>query len=175
MSNSFLKLVEKAERENWCVRPWCTTCGSRDFRASVATTSDLQSALESIDLQALVSHAEWCDMLRIVALDTPLLNWNRIFSSWLPFAKKHVDFADHVFFYLVSRVPCDKRTFDDWRETCISLALETSNTSLLESLVRILGKRASKYEDLLESAVRESSRCSLLRNALEKVGLVPPR
>ena len=174
MSNSFLQTVADAESKNWCVRPWCTTCGARDFRTAVGSIENLQSSLESVDLQELTSHRDWREALQVTAIDHRMsIDWGRVLSSWLPFAKEHIDFADHVFYYLVNRVPCGRQTRDKWLATCIDLALNTKHTSLLESLVRILGTETETYNDLITTAVEQSSRSPFLRSALVKAGLAP--
>jgi len=174
MSNRFLQAVVDAGGKNWCVRPWCTTCGARDFRAAVASIEDLQPKLETVDLQDLTSHRDWCDALRVTAIDHRIsIDWGRILSCWLPFAQGHIDFADHVFYYLVNHVPCDHQTRGNWLATCVALALSTKHTSLLESLVRTLGSEAATYNDLIATALEQSSRSPRLRDALAKAGLVP--
>ena len=35
MSNWIKSLAEQAAKENWCVKSWCTTCGSEDFRSNL--------------------------------------------------------------------------------------------------------------------------------------------
>ena len=174
MKNHFLQIVTDAERNNWCVRPWCTTCGAHDFRTAVASIADIQTALESIDCDELTSHRDWCRALRVTAIDHRIsLDWGRILSYWLPYAQRHIDFADHVFYYLVNRVPCDRLTRATWLSICVDLALRTKHVSLLESLVRTSGAESANYNDLISAAVEQSVRSPRLKNALIKAGLVP--
>jgi hypothetical protein len=35
MSNWIKSLAEQAKKENWCVKSWCTTCGSEVFRSNL--------------------------------------------------------------------------------------------------------------------------------------------
>ena len=35
MSNWIKTLAEEAKKENWCVKSWCTTCGSEVFRSNL--------------------------------------------------------------------------------------------------------------------------------------------
>ncbi len=174
MTNSLLQVIAEADRMNWCVRPWCTTCGARDIRSAVASITNLQSTLESVDLEKLTSYRNWSDALRVVAIDNRIsLDWGHILLSWLPFASEHVEFADHVLFYLVRELPCDRQVRDSWVNMCVDLALKTKHISLLESLVWLLGKNATKYDGLIENALEQSSNSSLLRKALVKAGFVP--
>ena len=174
MKNHFHHVVADAERNNWCVRPWCTTCGAHDFRTAVASIADLQTALESIDLDELTSHRDWCDALRVTAIDHRIsIDWGRILSSWLPYAQGHIDFADHVFYYLVNYVPCDRQTRATWQAICVDLALRTKDVSLLESLVRTCGPESANYNDLITAALEQSTRSPRLKDALIKAGLVP--
>jgi len=174
MINHFIRAVTEAKRNRWCVRPWCTTCGAREFRTAVASIEDLQTALESIDLDELTSHPDWCNALRVTAIDHHLsIDWGRILSSWLSYAQEHLDFADHVFYYLVNRVPCDRKTRSAWLATCVDLALRTRDASLLESLVRTCGHESEKYDDLLNAALERCERSPRLKIALIKAGVVP--
>ena len=171
--NHFLQIVTNAERKNWCVQPWCTTCGARDFRTAVASIADLQTALESIDLDELTSYRNWCDALRVTAIDYRIsIDWGRILSSWLPYAKKHIDFADHILYYIIKYVSYDRQTHAAWLSTCVKLALRTKHTSLLESLVRTHGRELLKYNDLITMAFESSVHSPCLKDALIKAGLI---
>jgi hypothetical protein len=173
MKNHFLKVVAAAERNNWCVRPGYATCGARDFRNAVASIADLQMALESIDLGELTSHRDWCDALRITAIDHSIsIAWGRILSSWLLYAQGHVDFADNIFYYLVNHVLCDRETRATWLATCVDLALRTKHVSLLESIVRISGPKSANCNDFITAALEQSAHSPRLKDALVKAGLV---
>ncbi|GEM_PF-1329370 len=174
MTNPYLQAVADIERNKWCVDLRCSTCHAQDFRSAVSSIPDLQSALLSLDLESLISHKNWNSALRITVMDHRLsVDWGLILSSWLSYAQDHVDFADKVWFYIVNRSPCDRETRSKWLEMCVGLAIRTRHTSLLESLVRILGPRTSDYGDLLVVSLEEAPRSSLLTNALVKAGFLP--
>ncbi|TVL96557.1 MAG: hypothetical protein CV087_23680 [Candidatus Brocadia sp. WS118] len=174
MKNYFLEVLNDAVLNKWCVQPWCTTCGASDFRTAVAAISDIQSDLENVDLRQLISYRQWCNALRITAADRMFtINWGRILSLWLPYAREHIDFADHILYYLVNNVPCEGRIRDEWVAACVELAVLNEHVSLLESLVRILGENSGKYPELIPTALKQISCSTRLKNALIKAGLVP--
>lgn len=162
-----------ASTNNWCVELRCNTCFNHDFREAVASIPDLQSELETIDLQELTSRGFWLSALHATAVGR-ILNWNRILMAWLPFAESDVRFADDVFFYLVSRLPFQPPACDQWLEACIDLAFKTKDASLIESLVYVLGPKFKTYSDLVALARDVSPTHANLREALVKEGLMPP-
>jgi hypothetical protein len=167
MGNEYLQVIDDAERNNWCVMLWCTTCYADQFRSAVRRISDLQSALELLDLDQFTSYKNWCSMIRITAIDRrKSLNWNAILMTWLPYARSHVGFADKVLYQIVRNVPCDRETRSEWIALCVDLALHTKHSSLLESLVRILGPAAANHKNLVETAMESSASSALLKNAL---------
>lgn len=197
MSNSFLEVLAEAEERRWCFTPFCG-CYAPRFRSAVESINDLQAAFETMDLHELTSHGRWCNAVRIAAIDRrqrsnsnsrsrgfsdavrtgaihcgQALDWDSILSLWLSFARTHVRFADLVFYHLVRRVPCRRETRNNWLDTCIELARRTQNTSLVESLIYVLGIEIMQYPDILKHAITESSRCGLLRTALVKAHLRP--
>lgn len=191
MSNSFLQLLAETERKRWCVTMFCG-CYLTEYRSAIALINDLQSALETVDLSELTSYDQWrareieglyeppvpplplwCCALRITSILRGItLDWGPIFSAWLPYARQHVWFLDLVFFYLVARVPCDPEVYNSWLTTCVDVARQTRNTSLLETLVRVLRADIRKYGDLLEYAVAQAGD-PMLRNALAVAGFLP--
>ncbi len=171
MDNQYLKVMADAKTERWCIRPWCTTCGSSDFRFAVASIDNLQYTLESVDLREMTSRRDWCDMLRITAVGNhSFIDWCGVLMAWLPYAREHINFADHVFFYLVTQNYSDEKTLTAWRDVCVEHAIRTKNLSLLESLVLRCDLTSSKYTDLVSTALSESEASRLLKNALVKAG-----
>jgi hypothetical protein len=174
MGNEYLQVIDDAERNNWCVMLWCSTCYADKFRSAVKGIPDLQSALESLDLDQFTSHKDWYSMLRITVMDhRRSLNWGTILRAWLPLALQHTRFADVVLYHIVNRARCDRETRNEWITACLDLALRTKHVSLLESLVRILGPAAANHKNLVETAMESSANSALLKNALAKAGFIP--
>ena len=170
---SFLDLLTKAEKEQWCVQPFCTTCGARDFRTRLAEIKSLGDDLRKTHPLELLQHPSWSDALRITAYDFRFsIDWDSILQSWLLEASEDVIFLDHVFFYLLSKVPCKTATHEKWVAACISVALSSKSPSLLESLIRVLGASAANHPKLIAAAIEISSTNYRLHHALAKAGYV---
>ncbi|MCX5824111.1 MAG: tetratricopeptide repeat protein [Deltaproteobacteria bacterium] len=174
MENQFVQIITEAKRNNWCLQQWCTTCYCEQFRSAVASIKNIQDELESLELRSFEDSIIWVNAIRIISIDyRSSIDWGRILSRWLPYARQNVRFADIVFYYLVNKVPCSKQIHDQWLTTCLDLALQTKHTSLLESLVRILGSRSEDYEELIPTAIEASAQSELLKSALVKTGFLP--
>ncbi|NOT11049.1 MAG: hypothetical protein HOP23_04310 [Methylococcaceae bacterium] len=168
---SFLDLLAKAEKNNWCVQPFCTTCSARDFRAALTEIELLGNDLRKTHPSELLEYHSWADALRITAYDFRFtIDWDSILQSWLIEASESVIFLDHVFFYLIANVPCKATTREKWADVCIGTALSSKNPSLLETLVRTLGISAAIYPELIEVALEISAANYRLHQALVKTG-----
>ncbi len=168
---SFLDLLAKAEKNNWCVQPFCTTCGARDFRTALSEIESLGNDLRKTHPHELLEHHSWADALRITAYDFQFtIDWDSILQSWLIEAGENVIFLDHVFFYLIANVPCKTTTHEKWADVCKATALSSKNPSLLESLIRVLGTSAVNCPELIEVALEISVANYRLHQALVKTG-----
>lgn len=167
---SFVDLLVKAEKEQWCVQPFCTTCGARNFRTQLAKIESLAEDLRKTRPPELLEHLSWSDALRITAYDFRFIDWDSILQSWLPEAVGNINFLDHVFFYLIAHVPCKLETREKWVDACIGTALDSKNPSLLESLIRVLGASAATHPKLIETALEISLTNYRLHHALVKNG-----
>lgn len=172
--NAYLKVVEDAELNKWCVDRRCSTCFADKYRAALKQIPDLQSALISLNLDQFTSHTNWHDFLMIMFWDhRQSFDWGIILKAWLPYALEHICFADYVLYYIVRRAKCDKKTRTEWITTFMDFAIHTKNRPLIESFIRIYGPASKRFNGLLETAFEISPRCCLLRNALAKAGLIP--
>lgn len=167
---SFVDLLVKAKKEQWCVRPFCTTCGSRDFRTHLAEIESLAEDLLKTHPLELLVHPSWSRALRIAAYDFRLMDWDSILQSWLSKAGGNINFLDHVFFYLIENVLCKSETREKWANVCIETALDSKDPSLLESLIRVLGVSAATRTELIETALEVSLTNHRLHQALVKSG-----
>jgi hypothetical protein len=168
---SFHQILVDAALKNWCVKPFCTTCGCLDFRSAVSGIPNLQRDFESLDFDALIPLRGWDDGLRVVCYDHRLsLDWGRILSRWLTYAKTNPRFADLVVYYLLDALPAPKKIRVDWVSTCVDLAVTNRDISLLESLIRRLGSHSAQYPILVSTALEQSPSSGALKHALVKAG-----
>jgi len=174
--NPFLKLVHQAGRNRWCVKYMCTTCGARDYRSRLEKISDLAGAMASADLEELVKIRNWDGALEVAFFDLPTAcDRERVLTVWLEKTDCPVRFADVVLYYIVGRdltARFNRDLWDGWVEKCASLAQESRDFSLAESLVRVLGKSVERYPDVLDIAFKSKGDRTMYQ-ALSSAGFLP--
>jgi len=77
MSNPLYDIISKAHEQKWCVTPYCTTCGSSEYRNALKELSGplggrLADALADIDLQEISLLPNWQDALLVAIMDLPI-------------------------------------------------------------------------------------------------------
>jgi hypothetical protein len=144
--NRFLNLLHLARQNGWCTKPYCTTCAATDFRTALRQFgAELANDLAVLDLSALEKMSGWEDALRLALdeLQSPDLK-DRVLTMWLPQIDRHIRLADLVLFYYVRRgalfAPMSIGVLQQWSAKCIDLASQTSDESLVESLICTLGR-----------------------------------
>jgi hypothetical protein len=155
---------------------YCTTCGATEFRSAMKQLGDgLADELASLDLSALTEIPNWDETLRLVLDDIRKAElMDRVLTAWLPQLDRHIRVADLILFYYVRRgainAPMSIEVLQRWREKCIDLALQTSNESLVESLIYTLGDYR-KYPEL-DVVVQDlvARRSQRIVNALRRQG-----
>jgi hypothetical protein len=168
--NRFLSLLRLARQNGWCTRPYCTTCAATDFRTALRQFgAELADDLAALDLMALEETSGWEDALRLALdeLKSPDLK-DRVLTMWLSQIDRHIRLADLVLFYYVRRgavfAPMSIEVLQQWSAKCIDLASQTSDESLVESLICTLG-RYKDYPELdavvTDLVARGSQRVSL--------------
>ena len=176
--NAFLEILERASQARWCITPYCTTCGCRDYRTTLRQLGsnggpDLAESLSTLSLVELCTHREWDNALRIALGEiTDAAQMDKVLCAWLPAINQHVAVADIVLFYFVRRgalfAPMSIEVLRMWMDACVALACETHNESLVESLVYTLGRR-------VESAPQLQHVVTLLFASSQKVRLAVER
>lgn len=174
-SNSFLDIVRKACVQNWCVQPYCTTCGAMNYRSALREVGgmlgdDLADALAEVNLDELTSLPKWEGALEIAVRDLPLPGQaTSLLESWLERANQNLRFFDGVLYRLVRYLPKDHPVRIKWLIAGISLAVQTCDFSLVESLIPTLRQNSLQYDQLLaiaKSFAKESVQMRrVLRNA----------
>jgi hypothetical protein len=64
MSNLLYDIIKKAHEQNWCMTPYCTTCGAREYRNLLKDLagplgSGLANALADINPHDIASIPNW--------------------------------------------------------------------------------------------------------------------
>ena len=174
-ANLFLDALRRAEEQNWCVQPSCTTCGARDFRSALRTIGGelggpLADALADVNVDELTSFAKWDDAIEIAVRDLPLPSQaTSLLESWLPRAEENVRSFDVVLYKLARYFPEEHPVKAQWIAKGIALAVQTRDFSLVESLILTLRGKAVQHEELIslakQFAVESKQMQRVLRNA----------
>jgi len=174
-NNLFLETLRQATEHNWCIQPDCTTCGARDFRSALhalggALGESLANALASVNLDELMSLSNWDYAIEIAVRDLPLPGQaTSLLEFWLLRADENIRFFDVVLYKLARYLPQEHPVRTQWITKGISLALQTQDFSLIESLILVLRGKAVQYEQLItlaEQFAGESKQMQrVLRNA----------
>ncbi len=169
--NSFLKALRQAAKENWCVQPYCTTCGAREFRSALRQVGGelggpLADALADVNLDELTSLPKWNDAIEIVPLPGQAIS---LLERWLARADENIRFFDVVLYKLVRYLPEEHPVRAQWIAKGIAFAVETRDFSLVESLILTLRGKAVQHEQLMhlakQFAVGSKQMQRVLRNA----------
>lgn len=163
MSDTFVGIVQRASQLGWCTRPYCTTCGNREVQAELRKVAgeagfELAEQLSGLSTSEIVSLPNWDDCIRLAFFEIILPGpQERVLESWLHNLDKEVYFADVVLFYIVRSLPFGQTIGARWIEKCISLALDTRNESLTESLLWTLRGKVNNYPALHNLAKQMTS------------------
>lgn len=169
MSNPLLSIIAQADENNWCTDPYCTTCGSLDYRKQLKELAGdlggpLANALEEIDIEDLTTLPNWSGALQIAFISLPLarLQAEGALRRWLPQLSGHIDFADHVLFQIVRYLPAIELK-EQWIDTCLEIALAAKNASLIETLILVLDSKANEYPALIDAAYAHANKSRQMR------------
>jgi hypothetical protein len=156
--NSFTEILEYANQHDWCVKPYCTTCGAHEYRdslheLSLETNNGLVVSLSMTDVSCLLKYSNWDDAVRIALMEIKSAeNMDCVLKSWMSSIHKNIKLADIVLFYHVRRgavfAPMSVEVHKDWTGKCVELAIRTKDESLLESLIYTLQKDVKEFEGL---------------------------
>jgi len=175
MGNPLIEIMKEGIKHKWCMSINCTTCGSLDYRRKVQELAGslggpLSNALEDLDINELTSLSKWQEGLVIAVLDLPMpMQRDSALKAWLPNLAGHPRFADYILFRLVRYLSSESETRRKWISKCISMAVENSDSSLIESLLLVLRKEAIQHPDLITVASSMAKTSQQIRRVLFNV------
>ncbi len=138
--------------------PYCTTCGSREYRNALKELSaplggGLADALADIDLQEISLLPNWQDALLVAIMDLPISQQvEDVLEAWLPEISGHIVFADLILYKIVRYMRKNNATRNKWIDRCIDIAINSRNFSFIESLLLVLRRDAWDYPKLIAIA-----------------------
>lgn len=173
MNNKFIDIVREASERNWCTTPYCTTCGSLEYRQALKKLSGdlggpLADALTNLDLKEITKLPNWQGALLIALIDLPIsLQLEGILKAWLAKAKDNeVDLLDLVLFKVIKNLPSDSLLRKQWLDRCSELAIKKRHISLIESLILVLRKEALNNSELMEIASEHAKNSKQMQRVL---------
>lgn len=175
MANEFAELVKLAVKSRWCTDLYCTTCGNRQFRDGLTQIDNglgghLADLLSNLDIDEYTRVGKWLDCLRIAFVDLPFApQRDGVLKNWLSYARTNVRFADGILYYIVRYLPPDDIR-QSWISSCVDLALESKDPSLVESLVWVLGPQLVRHPNLVDVAHGLTAASAKVQTALRKTG-----
>ena len=174
---TFIEIINLAEKSRWCVQPFCTTCGSHEFRDELRKLSEeyesgLIDALCSASVSALRTSLNWDDAVRVALGEiNDAKDMDKVLKSWIPNLQSNIELADLVLFYFVKRgaifAPMSVEVLNEWVDVCKGLAIMTKNESLLESLIYTLGDRIEDDQELMKVIETASDGSKKIQQAIK--------
>lgn len=180
MTNAFVDLLRTADQKQWCVKPFCTTCGAAEYRSALSKLAfdplgPLFFLLNEVTEADIAWFAEWQDAL-LVAFMSLLLprQAEDVLAAWVNRPANDLRLTDFVLFRIVRRMaPSALR--QEWIDRGIGMALQSRDFSLVETLLIVLGSQAKEHPQLLRVAEDIAIDSRQMRRVLRnKVGIEPP-
>jgi hypothetical protein len=180
MDSPLYSLLATASFHRWCVRRNCSTCGSNQYRTEIKRLASddgapLAEALRSIAPIRLVTCRDWEDGLVIAFDSLPTAQQGEsVLRSWLAQAGQSPRFDDVVLFRILRFTSRYAGIRELWIDAAIPDAVRRKDESLLETLLLVLGRSASKHEDLVRAASEIAVGSAQMRRVLRNtVGTKP--
>ena len=175
MKNEFIVAIEEAISKGYCMKVFCTTCGSGEFRKMLAdidkdspVNPKLEIALSQIKPQELIKFEDWNDALKIALYDISNLHVDEIIVNWLDIMDESIIFTDYVTYYIVRGLSNDTQLWIDWINKGIAIAQNTKNVSFSESLVWTISYKMNDYPEFQNYCISLANDSKKLKIALRK-------
>jgi hypothetical protein len=120
MENPFLSIVREAAEKNWCVSPFCTTCGAREYREALSELAGpfggpLCIALSQVSADELIRVPRWDQALEVAIRDLPFEGQVvEVLEAWLPGVGSTARFDDVVLSRIVRALSVTTETRAAW-------------------------------------------------------------
>ena len=166
-------LLNKAKDNKWCVKSFCTTCGSRDFRNKVDEILDNDSDifLESIkdyDFDFIENYYDFTDAVHLIF---NAFRWpghrDYILENWIDRDDLPLRLADYLLYYIV-RYSYSDELKESWVAKCVRMAEVEKDISLTETLLLTLDDDSAKNPALIKLSIELSGKSDKIRKLLRK-------
>jgi hypothetical protein len=179
ISSTIADVIEQARRDHWCTKRHCATCEPTSWCSAVQELAQRPERFAR-DLARLPVHA-WYDLPELggaiyhafsVLPRRDLVD--QVLQSWLTQLEGHVRIADAVTFYVIREGLSSERLRHEWLRRSESMAVETKDPSLLETLLYALGDEIVDHPQLLRAAELMRRGHAPLDRALKRVAESAP-
>ncbi len=175
MDNPFIAIVRAAYNNDWCTKPYCTTCGAREYRQELRKLGgdlggNLANALSELNPTELTEILNWQDALLLALMNLSISGQLvGVLDAWLPKINDDISFTDFVLYKVVRRLPTGHETRNRWIDNCSSLAISSKSFSLIESLILVLGRNSLEHQELIDLAKGYAKHSNQMRRVLRNV------
>jgi len=176
-TNPFVSIVLEAVAREWCTRPFCTTCGAREYRLALRDLGGpvgerLCDALCELSPAELVELPNWAGALEIAVRDLPMgTQVEAVLRAWLPRIGEVVPFDDVVLFRIVRCLRETGGLREEWIRAAIPVAVRTKDHSLVETLLLVMRPEAARSPELVAVAQQLAVHSKQMRRVLRNVGV----
>ena len=175
MKDQFLDIIIKAEEFNWCLTPYCTTCGNTPFGEEIKRIcggdlfANLPLFLKDIDLDKFTKSKRCYEVLKLIIIQVKFpFFWKDVLESWYPKISHYVRLADVVLYYLIKNFSKESEIRKLWIDKCIDMAIKFEDESLVESLILVLKKDMKKNNTIYTLANNMSVNSIKIKKVLKK-------
>ena len=125
------------------------------------------NALTDLDLEDLTSIPGWDGALQIALGDLPFPEQRiSLLDAWLPRAHQNLRFFDFVHYRFIRYLPVGHPVRSNWVTMALSIAADTHDFSLVESLLLTLKDRSLAHNNLMYIAKTLASDSKQMRRVL---------
>jgi len=159
--------------------PYCTTCGSREYRTAVRQLAGplggpLCDALCELSVDELVRVPRWGQALQVAIYDLPSRSQvQTVLNAWLPQVGSSSRFDDVVLYRIVRALPKVNPVREAWIRATVPCAIATRDHSLIETLLLVLRSAAHLFPERVEVAAELATDSKQMRRVLKNVGAPP--
>lgn len=187
--NPLIDAMYSAEKERWCVAPWCTTCGHRDFAEALVNAESppsrtIASFLCELDFDELQSAPNWQNCVQSIFQRRRGPGKPQVLSSaekqcvlqtWAQRLVKsstlQTRLSDFVLFHLVRNEPTGSTALAIWVEHALNVLSQTRDSSLAETLVYFARRHDCSRDRILNAVSELVTPDHKLQTALNKLAI----
>jgi len=172
MSNSVNNIFRNAMDENWCTKPFCTTCGSQEFKSAInheiSNNHNFLDHLKNCDFSIIEGQENWTGgIYRIFQTPHLIPKSTDVLTYWIERNDITPTQYNYLFFYVV-RYSRNTDLKDKWVFKLTDLAKATNNESIVESLLICLKEKVICFPKLINLVEEKFINSSKIKKVYKK-------